>query len=250
MLLKYADDFTLCKSVDKNDSHNNLQSNLSSITSQSTAASLFLNPSKCVSMTFSLRKHADPPPLVVNDQLIPQVSNFRYIGVILSSDLKWSEHIQHVCKKLLQVSFVLRRLKNMCAPQTTLLTILNSCVLPIVTYCSPVILPGLLDKDFNALRRSLKYIAKCCLISLHDVISLVLKNNFSACSRMATSILSDATHPLHACFALCLSKRPSRRSYVILPSRTSAYRNSLIPYLSRFLTNPDNVIEELRRKLT
>ena len=39
--------------------------------------------------------------------------------------------------------------------------------------------------------------------------------------------------------------RPSRSSFKHIFARTNAYKNSVIPYLARFLTNKQNVRDEL-----
>ena len=60
--------------------------------------SLTFNTSKCKSMLI-IRKMKTMPPLYLNGQVIVEVKNYKYLGVHLTSDLKWDTHITTICQK-------------------------------------------------------------------------------------------------------------------------------------------------------
>ncbi len=61
---------------------------------------LTLNTSMCKSMIVS-RKKSQPYPsaLTLGGQHLEQVERFKYLGVLLSSNLSFSQHIQTICAK-------------------------------------------------------------------------------------------------------------------------------------------------------
>ena len=62
-------------------------------------------------------------------------------------------------------------------------------------------------------------------------------------------ILTDTSHPLHTDLSKAVSTSSTRANFKLLFSRTTSYRNSVLPYLSRLLVNPEQAPTELRRRL-
>ena len=62
---------------------------------------LKLNENKCSFMLICRkRSHTTAPPLFINtDCALEQVDSMRYLGVVLTSDLTWTEHISKICNK-------------------------------------------------------------------------------------------------------------------------------------------------------
>ena len=102
-----------------------------------------------------------------------------------------------------------------------------------------------LSKDWKVISRCLKLIAKCSGVSLTRLQEFVISKHLSSCELFASKILSDAQHPLHPFLSNSRLSRPSRSSFRYIFARTNAYKNSVIPYLARFLTNKQNVRDEL-----
>ena len=74
------------------------------------------------------------PTLKLDNANIERVSQFNFLGVVLTSTLKWDKHIGHVSLKVLRVIGVLCRLKPI-YPQEVLLTLYNTVILPHLNYC-------------------------------------------------------------------------------------------------------------------
>ena len=69
------------------------------------------NTSKCKSMLISRKKtHClSTTPLHLNGSPLETVSTFKYLGVLVSSSLQWSPHIQEVCNKARKIIGILYR---------------------------------------------------------------------------------------------------------------------------------------------
>ena len=72
--------------------------------------------------------------LKINNIKLDQVSEFRYLGVILDDNLTWSSHMNYTANKISKTVGILHRLKY-CLPQNVLLTIYNSLINPYLHYC-------------------------------------------------------------------------------------------------------------------
>ena len=57
---------------------------------------------------------------------------------MLSSDLKWNEHVEYIVKKSSRRLYMLRLLKRAKAEMKTLTTVYITCIRPILEYCNQV----------------------------------------------------------------------------------------------------------------
>ena len=144
-------------------------------------------------------------------------------------------------KKIRRLCYVVRLLFSFGVDPRLVRTFVFACAVPTVSYWSPVVFCGLHSRDFAVLRRCLKLLSKCSRIQYNDMVECVTEKHFAACDRLTTNILEDPTHPLHCILAPCLVKRPTRRPATPLFARTSAYKNSLLPYLSRYLSEQGTI---------
>ena len=251
-LCKYADDQALLQHVSTVQNSFTLQSNLNHVNAWSTSRNLLLNPLKCKEITFTLRRgtyksslQAICPLLQVSETIVENVESYKYLGVILSSDLSWHLHVLNIFNKLRRVSFFVRRLRSFRLPYTHLKQFITSCALPLILFCSPVVFCGLLCKDFVLLRRAVRMLSNSSGIQYNVLLDFIVEKHFSACDRLIESILNDSRHPLHPHLSKCKSKRNLRSSMTCMFARTTRYRNSVIPYLARYITSKEMCKNEL-----
>ena len=58
---------------------------------------LNLNPSKCKILTID-KKKSSPTDLLINNTKLPKVKVFKDLGIYISENLKWNEHINYLYK--------------------------------------------------------------------------------------------------------------------------------------------------------
>nr|CAH8873838.1 unnamed protein product [Trichobilharzia regenti] len=249
--VKYADDLTVSLPVKSQSDCFKLNSFLSDISQWSKLNGLTLNPSKCQTVDFSFRHKRDLQTLVsthdvcrIEGTIIETKSNAKYLGLVISSDLTWSSHIQMISKKVFRLTYYIKKLRLTGVPQPLLSQFVNSRILPILLYCSPLVFPGLLKKDYTILRRMLKVVSRTSGVKLSQLVTTLVDKHLNTCEKWSKTILSDPQHPLYSQLSPCISSGRTRNQYKIIYARTTKYRNSTIPYLARVLSDRDNVKRE------
>ena len=109
----FADDTSLHMVVNSaHDTAAMLQSDINSISSWADTWLVQFNPSKSESLIIS-RKTNKPfhPPLVMSNVQIPTVNVHKHLGVLISSDGSWHDHIDYIKTKAWARIHVMRRLK-------------------------------------------------------------------------------------------------------------------------------------------
>ena len=159
----YADDMLLYKQIKCSEDYQQLQLDIDKISSWVDNNHLSLNPAKCKTMLISRKRNLRyPPQFLLNKVPLEQVEAFKYLGVLISSDLSWSRHIDSICakgKKL--IGLLYRRFSsNVCSER--LLEMYKTLVRPHLEYAAPVWDPHLL-KDIESVENVQKYGLKMCL---------------------------------------------------------------------------------------
>ncbi len=144
---------------------------------------------------------------------VAAVESFRFLGITISQDLKWDNHIDSIVKKAQQRLYFLRQLKKFNLPQAHM-TPFYSAVIESVLCSSITVWFGSASKsDIRRLQQTVRTAERIIgvhLPSLQDLYNSRVK-------KWAGSIITDPSHPGHNLFAL----HPSGRRYRSLCTRTS-----------------------------
>lgn len=98
------------------------------------------NASKSANMTFSRSPpQANAPALSLKATLVPAVSTTRHLGLVLSSDLRWSAHVKQLIHSVAGKVFLLKRLAFTARLPLPTLSLLYCCLVrPSLEYASCV----------------------------------------------------------------------------------------------------------------
>ena len=92
---------------------------------------------------------------MVGDAVAKQVDNYKLLGVYISSDLSWNEHVDFIVKKATKRPYSLRVLRNAGVQQADLVHIYCSLIRSVLEYGAPVwsALPGYLSNVIESVQR-------------------------------------------------------------------------------------------------
>jgi hypothetical protein len=58
-----------------------------------------INPSKCKAVSFTRARVKNPLNNTIGDQLIPEASSCKYLGITFGSNLSWADHVNYTVKR-------------------------------------------------------------------------------------------------------------------------------------------------------
>ena len=146
----YADDTTLYCNINQDIGEEDINAELLKLWEWLCANKLSLNIAKTKYMVFHTNKrNVIYPNLKVNNNNIERVAQFNFLGVILHSHMPWNKHINHISMKIAKSIGILYRLRNV-YPESVLITIYNTLILPHVHYC--LLLWGSVVKENHSLQ--------------------------------------------------------------------------------------------------
>lgn len=155
----FADDLKIYRQVNIQEDVALLQSDLDALQNWCDRNKMALNVSKCYHITFTRKKRPIPSTYSLNGTLIDQVKNIRDLGIVISSDLSFTEHINMVIKKANKmVGFISRMSKDFRNTQTIKI-LYNSLVRSHLEYASAVWNP-VYDVHINRIERVQKKITR------------------------------------------------------------------------------------------
>ena len=132
--ITYADDTTLCSTLDGVTAVADINTALKNITEWLEINKLSLNVKKTKAMVFHMpQKQIIPPNLKINDTTIEFVDNFVFLGVTINKHLNWSNHVDKTANKISKTIGMLNNLKKT-LPSNILRILYNSLILPHLNY--------------------------------------------------------------------------------------------------------------------
>jgi len=183
------------------------------------------------------------PSVVHNSEPIQRVNTFKLLGVHISNDLKWGQHVNVILSKAASRLHFLKQLKRAGAGTDDLLYFYNMIVRPVLEYASPVWHSSLTVGQSNSLESVQKRAMQIIFPHLNYSGSLFIAEADTLSSRreelaqqfFRRNVL-DKTSCLH-----CLLKSQERSQEVVnqlrssqtyehYSVRTEKFRKSFIPF--------------------
>ena len=162
-LVLYADDMLLYRAIDGPEDFATLQRDINAVNNWVSNNYLQFNVSKCKFMHISHKRqfHHPIPDLLLDGQSLERVTSFKYLGILLTSDLKWSCHIESICSKARKILGLIYRRFCEHAEPSALLQLYMSLVRPHLEYGCHIWDPHL-QKDKVMLENVQKFGLRIC----------------------------------------------------------------------------------------
>ena len=97
-----------------------------------------LYPIKCKEMLISFkRKTPVISNITINNTPIERVTSYKLLGLIVSSNLTWNDHIESLTKKASKRIYSVCLLKRACVAEQDLVTFYITCIRSILEYACP-----------------------------------------------------------------------------------------------------------------
>ena len=107
----FADDIALYRTINSPDDYDRLQYDIRSVSCCLGSKYLDLNASKCCYLLLPRKRNhsISPSILILNNAPLKRVNSYKYLGILISSDLMWSLHISSICSKTRRLTGMLYR---------------------------------------------------------------------------------------------------------------------------------------------
>ena len=145
-----------------------------------------INQAKTKVMIFNMTRMLQFPPelSLAENEILEVVEEAKVLGVILSSDLKWTKNTDYIIQKALKNMWVLRRMKNLGFDEQTLKDIYQKEIRSVLEFVVPVWTGALTDRDSVRIESIQKKVFK--LILQHKY-----TNYQDACEQLKCDTLRD-----------------------------------------------------------
>ena len=120
------------------------------------------NITKCKCMLLIKKRNTSLATIFLNNQPLEYVCHYNeYLGVILASNLSWSNHIQEICKKTARVlGMIYHRISKNIDDPSTILKLYTALVRPHLEYAAQVWNPYQ-EKDIQCLEKYKNLLYEC-----------------------------------------------------------------------------------------
>ena len=190
-----------------------------------------LNASKTKEITVDFRRKKSPlDPLVINGEDIERVTCFKFLGTIISDDLKWEDNIKKILKKAHQRLYFLRQLKKIKIKKEILHQFYSSTIESILTFSIIVWYGSTTVCKRNRLNKIIKTASKIVGHDLQSLSSIYEKR----VQIRSQKILKDSLHPASKLYTLL----PSQKRFRYLKTKTNRFKNSFFSKAMTIVTVP------------
>lgn len=134
-VINFADDTSILYSANNNTSLKaKIEREFLKVTEWLACNKLSLNIKKTKLLLFQKKRNVDNIlKLLINNEIIESSESTTFLGVEISNNLNWQNHIDKICNKISQIIYTMKRIKNH-VPGEILKIIYTSLILPQINY--------------------------------------------------------------------------------------------------------------------
>ena len=196
---------------------------------------LGLNVTKTKEFVIDFRVNKnEKEPIIIGNQEVEIVHDYKYLGSIYSDDLRWEKHIQTQIKKANRRMYYVRCLCKLKVDKTIITMFYNSTIASVLSYAISVWFSCCTKQDRVDLDKIRKNASKLIGADLVDLQSAY----DSRSAAMRDKIMKDSKHPLHNLYKWL----PSGRRLSSIKQRTARFGNTFIPSGIRSFNNSSKIL--------
>ena len=239
----YADDMLLYRVINGSQDIRCVQQGVNNVGKWVEENHLKLNSNKCKLMVISKRrtKATSIPELYLYGKALERVHEYKYLGVLLTSNLSWTAHIDRTVAKARKLTGLLYRQFSKWSTPEALLKIYLSTIRPHLEYAAPIWSPEH-TKDITMLENVQKFALRVCtkqwnssyddLIAFCNVPKLGQRRSLLSLGLLHKIINGDFTMPDAPVspYVPTYSTRSAEANWYNVPfSRTNTLQSSFFP---------------------
>ena len=226
---------------------NEIQNQLDNLCNYANENEMKLNSEKTKVMLFNVAKRNDfmPEIKVKNEtQNIEVVEEFKLLGVLVTSDLKWDANTNAITTKAYKRLWMLRRLKNLGLKNSSLVEIYTSQIRSLLEFGAVTWHSMLTKENEKAIERVQKAAVAIILGQEHrnyrsSLEQLALQRLNVRREKLSINFAKKAAkHPRHSNWFVKkeptnpMNTRSQKQAYKVTQARTQRLRNSPIPFMT------------------
>ena len=230
------------------DDKNIMQQQITDLCQYAAENEMKLNKDKTKVMLFNTAKQSDfMPEIVVDNENLEVVEEFKLLGVMITSDLKWETNTEYITKKAYKRLWMIRRLKNLGMNTKSLVKIFTTQIRSVLEFGAVTWHPMLTKENSNAIERLRKTALAIILSpdyrSYGEALDITKLERLDK-RRIALSLnfAKKATkHPEHSKWFskqdvnTNMQTRALKPTYKPVQARTNRLLKSPVPYLTQLL---------------
>jgi hypothetical protein len=108
----FADDCIIYRKINNNSDIDKLQKDLNKLGDWALENEMKITPGKSKAVCFTKARKKERISYYFGDQLISEANSFKYLGIIIRSDLNWADNVNHTLRKAWKAHFIMRILKK------------------------------------------------------------------------------------------------------------------------------------------
>jgi hypothetical protein len=248
----------LYRNIKNNTDAQTLQTDLDTLSVWQDTWQLRFNPDKCHVLKITRSKKPKTHQYKLGNTILQQTTSHVYLGVEISEDLKWHNHINKITAKSSRVlGFIKRNLRS--CPSDLRALAFQTLVRPHLEYCSTVWNPhtnDLIDKIEAIQRRGARFVCSdyrrtssvTTMLKKLDWKPLHLRRKVACLSIFHKAINNQVAIPAHEFVQPAQTRRSARlnhnQSYRRITGRTDLYINSFFPLTVKYWNNlPQQLVD-------
>ena len=238
---KFVDDTTVSETVSKG-STSQMQSAAEALLEWSRLNHMNINCKKTKEMIIGPLCKESVTSLTIASSLVERVSVYKLLGVMITSSLKWDDHIDVITAKAAKRLWFLKKLKRAGVSTDDLVHYYQAVVRPVLEYACPAWHTSLTKQQIKLLedvqRRALqiivgnvKYSEACCAVGVQSLAD----RRSELCRSLYMQVVNNQFHSLHYLLPQkrdieLISRLRSANTYSTFRARTNRFQNSFIQY--------------------